>query len=120
MKKSMNGSTKMNRSDIATVYVAFSSSAKGKRRPVYIIQEIDQTIHFFSITSKYQTKSEQIKQQYVEIRDWEQAGLRKKSWIDIGTINEIPKDKKGIVWKKIGVLSDNDLQRLESMLCSKK
>ena len=116
----MNGSMKMHRSDIATVYVAFANSAKGKRRPVYIIQENNKTIHFFSITSKYQTKSEKIKKQYVEIRDWEQAGLRKKSWIDIGTVNEIPKEKKGIIWKKIGVLSENDLKRLESKLYNKE
>ncbi|EOH94868.1 type II toxin-antitoxin system PemK/MazF family toxin [Enterococcus pallens] len=110
---------KMNKSDIATVYVAFTNDVNGKRRPVYIIQEDDQTVHFFSIASKYQTKSEKIKQQYVEIRDWEQAGLRKKSWIDIDTVNEIPKDKKGIIGKKIGVLSDDDLCRLESMLFSR-
>ncbi|MBO0413138.1 type II toxin-antitoxin system PemK/MazF family toxin [Enterococcus hulanensis] len=110
---------KMNKSDIATVYVAFTNSANGKRRPVYIIQDDNSNIQFFSITSKYHTKSETIKQQYVEIRDWEQAGLKKESWIDIGTINEIPKDKKDITWKKIGVLSNNDLKRLELRLHNK-
>ena len=115
----MNGSMKMNKSDIATVYVAFINSENGKRRPVYIIQENEKTIHFFSITSKYHNKSEIIKRQHVEIRDWEQAGLRKESWIGIGIINEIPRDKKGIIWKKIGVLSESDLRRLESKLHSK-
>ena len=103
---------KMNTNDIATVYVAFTAAKGGKRRPVYILKNGLDTVSFLSITSKYHTKSTKIKQKYVEIKDWEQAGLKKESWIDVGSLNELPKNSKKIQWKKIGELSPNDLQRL--------
>lgn len=107
---------KMNTNDIATVYVAFTAAEGGKRRPVYILKNGLDTISFLSITSKYHTKSDKIKLKYVEIRDWKQAGLKKESWIDVGTLNELPKNNKKVKWKKIGELSPSDLQRLEERM----
>ncbi len=115
-EKLKNGSMKMNTNDIATVYVAFTAAEGGKRRPVYILKNGLDTISFLSITSKYHTKSDKIKLKYVEIRDWKQAGLKKESWIDVGTLNELPKNNKKVKWKKIGELSPSDLQRLEERM----
>lgn len=68
---------KMNTNDIVTVYVTFTAAKNGKRQPVYILKNGLATISFLSIISKYHTKSTKIKQKYVEIKDWEQGGLKK-------------------------------------------
>ena len=104
----------MNSSDVVTIYVAFTQVKGGKRRPVYVIDKNDEVIHFYSITSQYENKSEDIKKQYVEIQDWVATGLRKRSWIDIGTLNKVPTDK--VHWQRVGTLSDRDLRSLEQRL----
>ena len=104
----------MNNGDIVTLYVAFTQGRGGKRRPVFIIEREDGKVRFFPITSQYENKSESIKRKYVEIQDWVETGLKKRSWIDSGTVKEIPEDS--IQWRKVGILSDRDLRNLENHL----
>lgn len=109
----------MNRGDLATVFVAYTNSKNGKRRPIFVIQDQEKVISFFSITTKYENKSEAIRNHYLEILDWELAGLRKKSWIDTITVYELPKNNENITWKPIGFLSERDLERLDRYLDTK-
>ena len=48
--------------NIATAYVRFIQTAGSKRRPVFIIRETEDQIVFFNITTKYQNKSDYVKQ----------------------------------------------------------
>ena len=72
--------------DVYKIYVAYDKNSNdGKER--YVVQ-LGQTqvligVSMSSITSQYEKKSEFVKAQYYEIEDWQQAGLKKKSYVDI-------------------------------------
>lgn len=106
----------MKSNDIATVYVTFTGSQGGKRRPVVIVDDNAKEVSFFSITSQYGTKSKRIKKVYFPIRDWQQAGLKKESWIDAGSLKAIPKNKGNVTYRKIGRLSIADMRNLNAFL----
>ena len=98
----------MNPYDIYIAYVSWGSD--GKRRPVLVLSSDQKEVAVFQITSQYDNKSAAIQSQYVVIDDWEQAGLTKQSYIDIGRIIDLP-----IVTVQptpIGKLSNNDLHKL--------
>ncbi|MEJ5034914.1 hypothetical protein WH243_14665 [Acinetobacter sp. MYb177] len=72
--------------DVYKIYVAYDKNSNdGKER--YVVQlgktQIEIGVSMSSITSQYDEKSEYIKAQYYEIKDWQQAGLKKKSYVDI-------------------------------------
>ncbi|BDR56843.1 hypothetical protein [Xylocopilactobacillus apis] len=96
----------MKTNDIISLYVGFIEGAGGKNRPVLVRKFTDSYIEVFKITSKYTNKSEFIKRQYYKIINWKQAGLNRESWVDIGTILQIPNST--ISFKKIGRLSIKD------------
>lgn len=67
------------------IYIAYISwGVAGKRRPVLFIEEDNGYAKTFRITSQYANKSDDIKAKYLEITDWQQAGLSKLSYIDTG------------------------------------
>ncbi|TPR56907.1 type II toxin-antitoxin system PemK/MazF family toxin [Enterococcus sp. OL5] len=105
---------KMNK--ILSLYVAFVGKEGGKRRPVLIVENSENEIIFYSITSKCQNKSDKIKKLYFKINDWKDSNLKKESWIDIGTLFVLSKDKTDFEYKDIGELSQNDTDRLEVFL----
>ena len=92
----------MRTNDLVSLYVSFVETNGGKSRPVLIRKVSEQTIEAFKITSKYQNKSAYIKQQYYPIKDWQAAGLKKPSWVDLGNIYRFP--KAGLNFKEIGHL----------------
>ncbi len=55
-------------------------------------------------------KSAYIKQQYYPIQDWQSAGLKKPSWVDLGNIYRFP--KAGLNFKEIGHLSKLDQNKI--------
>ncbi|WP_143464136.1 hypothetical protein, partial [Levilactobacillus enshiensis] len=69
-----------------------------------------QTVEAFKITSQYEKKSAYIKQQYYPIQDWQSAGLKKPSWVDLGNIYRFP--KAGLNFKEIGHLSKLDQNKI--------
>lgn len=73
--------------DIYQIFVKFASDpVNGKVRYTVEIGKENLTIVLLdSITSQYQDKSDYIKLQYYPIRNWRQAGLKKPSYIDIGS-----------------------------------
>jgi len=99
--------------DVFIVYSPWESG--GKSRPVlaYIID--GDKFYFYQITTQYENKSTTIKNQYFKITDWQQAGLNKPSYIDIGTLLKLPlsvtKNKS-----PIGKLTQADKKRLLEFL----
>lgn len=100
--------------NIATAYVRFVQVSGGKRRPIFILQETEDKVFFFDITTKFKNKSEEIKKHYFEIKEYENTGLKKHSWID--TYRRYSVSKKDINVKHIGRLSDQDIHRLVKFL----
>ncbi|MBW4802116.1 hypothetical protein Lcor42L_04985 [Loigolactobacillus coryniformis subsp. torquens] len=92
----------MRTNDLVSLYVSFVETNGGKSRPVLIRRVSEQTVEAFKITSQYEKKSAYIKQQYYPIQDWQSAGLKKPSWVDLGNIYRFP--KAGSNFKEIGHL----------------
>jgi len=82
-----------------------------KSHPVLVIQINGNTVSVYPITTQYKNKSKAIQALYFKINDWVQAGLDKQSYIDTGTILDIPL----MVFQNkqpIGKLTTADMQRL--------
>ena len=98
----------MNVFDIFIAYIAWDTD--GKLRPVLVIENQDEILSVFNITTRYEEKSEAIRNKYFKINDWRQSGLDKPSYIDTNIIRRLPKsayDSK----IPIGKLSEPDKQR---------
>ena len=111
LKRSLIGSTiQMRTNDLVSLYVSFVETNGGKSRTVLIRRVSEQTVEAFKITSQYEKKSAYIKQQYYPIQDWQSAGLKKPSWVDLGNIYRFP--KAGLNFKEIGHLSKLDQNKI--------
>ena len=98
------------------IYIAYISwGGDGKRRPILFIEEDNGHAIAFRVTSQYANKSDDIKAQYIEITDWQQAGLSKLSYIDAGEKVRIPLAMIS-PQSSIGELSESDKQRLLEFL----
>ena len=95
--------------DIFITWVSWGSG--GKSRPVLVVQINVNTISIYPITTQYENKNKSIQAQYFKINDWHQAGLDKQSYIDTGTLLELP---LAVINNKrpIGKLTTVDMQRL--------
>ncbi|MCV3323701.1 toxin-antitoxin system, toxin component, MazF family protein [Pediococcus ethanolidurans] len=82
-----------------------------KGRPVIILENKDGILHFFNSISKFNSKSDRIKAQYFEIRDWNSLGLKGLLYIDIGTIFSIKLNTIDHA-VKLGKLSLTDVKEL--------
>ena len=77
--------------DIFDIHIAFVSwGSGGKSRPVLILEENTESATVFSITSQYESKSEEIRAKYFVINEWKQAGLEKLSYIDTNNTITLP------------------------------
>lgn len=90
--------------EIYTAYVSWNQG--GKRRTVLIIREDDASVSVFKITSKYQTKSSNIRKYYCPIKEWKESGLVRQSYID--TITRLNLTKKDVRFNYVGKLSVRD------------
>lgn len=106
----------MKTNDIAIAYISWPGG--GKRRPIFIIYEQENIIHFYKITSKYESKSSSIQKKYFKIKHWGQAGLKKQSYIDTITVGEI--DKRKFNLKLISKLTEEDAKELTYFLARTK
>jgi mRNA interferase MazF len=66
--------------ELFITYLSWGSG--GKNRPILVLLLNEDTISVYPITTQYENKSESIKSQYFKIKDWQQAGLDKQSYID--------------------------------------
>jgi len=98
--------------NIFDIYIAFVSWGDGgKRRPVLILEENGGYVTVFNITTRYESKSAEIRAKYFKINDWRQAGLDRQSYVDTNQTVTIPSsaiDSNG----PIGKLTAADEQRL--------
>ncbi|MDR2357300.1 MAG: hypothetical protein LBD92_04355 [Oscillospiraceae bacterium] len=77
--------------NIFDIYIAFVSwGDSGKRRPVLVLEEYEDSARVFKITTRYKEKSEAVRAKYFEINDWQQAGLQKTSYVDTNTTVTLP------------------------------
>ena len=93
--------------DIFITYISWGDS--GKWRPVLILEHQETVVHVFNITTQYDNKSETVRHKYFKIKDWQQAGLSKQSYIDTNIIRDVPVSAlEGS--PRIGKLSKRDVQ----------
>ena len=77
--------------NIFELFIAeISWGSDSKRRPVLVLQINDSTVSVFPVTTQYENKSKTIQAKYFEIVDWSLSGLDKKSYIDTGTLLDLP------------------------------
>ncbi|GHU51278.1 hypothetical protein AGMMS49975_04190 [Clostridia bacterium] len=89
--------------EIYLYYVSWGTD--GKLRPVLFFSQTGQNVSIFTITTKYETKSDKIQANFFKIVDWAQAGLSKQSYIDAKSPNEVP---VSLLKKPIGKLTERD------------
>ncbi len=68
--------------DIYIADVPFDDGHGSKIRPALVVEVGRDQVVVLKVTSQYQRKSAQIKRLYYPIREWQEAGLRKKSYVD--------------------------------------
>jgi hypothetical protein len=95
--------------DIFITCISWNSGSK--RRPVLVVQIDSNTFSVFPITTQYENKSKSVQAQYFKINDWYQAGLDRQSYIDTGTLLDLP---LSVINNKqpIGKLTISDMQKL--------
>lgn len=93
--------------DIYIANVPFDERTGSKIRPALIIEVGKERVTVFKVTSQYQNKSAQIKRLYYPIKEWQQAGLKKKSYVDVHQLYRLSK-KWIFSHKPIGKLTDLD------------
>ena len=103
--------------DLFIIHISWENGEKSRPVLVYILGGND--IGVYQITTQYENKSNTIKAMYFEINDWEQAGLNKPSYVDTGTLIDIP-EAVLISKKPIGKLTERDKLRLIEFLTRKE
>lgn len=98
--------------DVYTAYISWEDG--GKCRPVLIVNVTNTEVRVFKITTKYENKSQSIKNKYYKIQDLSSAGLLKQSYID--TIKTYSLNPEKIKFKKIGKLSTEDILELAKFI----
>jgi len=96
--------------DIYDIYIAYISWGEdGKRRPVLILEQGIHGTTVFNITTRYEGKSEAVRNKYFKINDWQQAGLKSESYIDTNGTVTLPRSS---VENLLGTLTESDVLRL--------
>ncbi|MCI1974397.1 MAG: MazF family toxin-antitoxin system [Limosilactobacillus sp.] len=98
--------------EIYTAFVTWQNG--GKRRPILIIETENNEFYFLKVTSKYSNKSERIKKIYYPLQDWQNEGLKKQSYIDVGTVLNL--SKKDVSLKYVGKLTIKDRKGLAKFI----
>lgn len=101
--------------DVISIYITFEDSNLGKKRSVLVLEADQNTFSILRLTSQYENKSPRIKQQYYPIKDWRQIGLRKPSYVDIGSVIQIDRKTQKRFYK-IGSLTTNDIEGLNHFI----
>jgi hypothetical protein len=99
----------MNMFDLFIAYVSWGS--EGKKRPVLIFEQAENTVTVFNITTQYENKSESVRRKFFKIDDWAQAGLNKQSYVDTNRTITLPLSSVDAD-NPIGTLTEHDIDRL--------
>lgn len=89
-----------------TLALADVDDGKSSARPIYVLEYDGERVRFLALTTQYANKSKQMQKVYFEIRDWQEAGLKKPSYIDVYRPYII--SEKRIKISPIGELTDYD------------
>ncbi len=73
---------KIKNTEIVYAYVKFKDIQGGKSRPVLTFQLPGRPQIAYKITTKYDSKPDYIRRAFYKIQRWQEAGLKKQSWID--------------------------------------
>lgn len=95
---------KYNIGDLWWVDFPYEETNDYKHRPAIVIDD-----HTMAVLAMYVTSQNKNIAYSIEIEDWEKAGLQRKSWARIDRTIEI---EIASIDKKIGELSDRDLQKV--------
>jgi len=106
--------TELKPNDVIVAFVTFVEGTGGKSRPVLVRSADEISISGLGLTSQYANKSQHIKKQYYEIKDWQAAGLKKPTWVDIVRVVNLPKNR--IKVSAIGKLTERDIAGLASFV----
>jgi len=93
--------------DVFIAHVSWGGG--GKVRPVLIYRRLRDVVIAFGITSRFDSKSEGIRRNFLRIHDWRQAGLDYESYIDTNSKLTLP---WSAIIRQLGSLSQSDSQRL--------
>ncbi|MBT9670485.1 hypothetical protein GPK34_00340 [Secundilactobacillus kimchicus] len=105
--------------DVVTAYVSFTQGNGGKRRSVLIIFDDGENLLVFSITSRYEKKSERIKAKYYKLQDWQALNLKKQSYIDTNQAYQIGREAL-TSFQVLGHLSQTDINGLDELLMKER
>ena len=98
--------------DLRIAYISWGED--GKKRPVLIMDQQEEKVYVYKITTQYHNKNSKIKANYLSIKDWQQAGLHKSSYIDTNTLLKL--HSSAVDSTLIGELSQRDIGSLEQFL----
>ena len=105
--------------DIYIANVPFDEGTGSKVRPALVIEVGKERVMVFKVTSQYKNKSTQIKKLYYPIKEWQQAGLKKQSYVDIHKLYDL--SKKWVFSKQpIGKLTNLDRLALFNFIKKEK
>ncbi|RHW54272.1 type II toxin-antitoxin system PemK/MazF family toxin [Lactobacillus bombicola] len=105
--------------DIYIANVPFDEGTGSKDRPALVIKVDQERVMVFKVTSQYQDKLPQIKRLYCPIKDWQQAGLKKQSYVDIHRLYRLSK-KWVFSHQPIGKLTAGDCLALFNFIKNAK
>jgi hypothetical protein len=98
--------------DVHIAYVSWGDG--GKLRPVVILYTEINSATVLSVTTQFEGKSDAIRSKYLEIRDWQKAGLERKSYIDANRAYKL--SLSTIKRSPIGTLTERDREALIEIL----
>ncbi|MGX4645712.1 hypothetical protein [Holzapfeliella sp. JNUCC 80] len=102
------------KNDVSIAFVQFSDKSGGKSRPVLVLTVSNAVISALALTSQYDKKSSVIKKQYYELKDWNDAGLNKPTWVDIKNRVLLPNGR--VNFNIIGRISNRDIKGLDEFI----
>lgn len=70
------------RMKVYVVNIPYEDKSDSKIRPALVLSMSDGYIKLLKVTSDYDKKPEKIKELYYPIIEWQQAGLKKESYVD--------------------------------------
>ena len=94
--------------DVHIAYVSWGEG--GKLRPVVILYTEGNSVTVLSITTQYEGKNDAIRSKYIEIKDWQKAGLEKQSYIDTNSAYRLSLSL--VKRSPIGTLTERDRDAL--------
>ncbi len=101
--------------EIFIIDVPYDDGSGSKLRPALLVKTSSQEVFVYKITSKYNNKSQSIRDMYYPIRYIEYANLEKQSYVDIHRMYNLPKN---ILYQHnpIGELSKRDVTELREFI----